>query len=174
MVSLQIISPVFPDSFSASLLTALISRSLFMPPISLPSFSINLSLPLPHKQREKAPTGSGARRNGPFISPQNSGNPARSHLRLRSASLGRMNAARPASCRAATTTKRPSGGGLGSISWSRLVGCLLASRRNERSRCVLPRDPLLRWRRTPAECEARRGFVHRRRFGHMTRDSSRN
>lgn len=89
MVTLQIIGPAFPDSFSASLLTALIHRSLFMPPISLPSFSINLSLPLSRKQRKSSDRMRSEGGDGPFISPQNSGNPPRSHLRLCSASLGR-------------------------------------------------------------------------------------
>lgn len=91
--------------------------------------------------------------NGPFISPQNSGNPPRSHLRLCSAPL------RPQfiseSC--AAPTKRPSRGGLGlrfkeSVRWRRGKRSR-ASRRNERSRRVLPKDRLFPRRRTPAECK---------------------
>lgn len=136
MVTLQIIGPAFPDSFSASLLTALIYRSLFMPPISLPSFSINLSLPLSRKQRKSSDRMRSEEGTG-HSSPR------------RTLGTRRVHTCETLFCSSRpqfvsdSETKRPSRGGLGlrfkeSVRWRRGKRSR-ASHRNERSRRVLPR-----------------------------------
>lgn len=132
-----------------------------MPPISLPSFSINLSLPLRHKQR-KSSDRIRCEGGGAFISPQNSRNQPRSHPRLcfclswpqTWAASRRISRAEVASATFSWPWFR----------WRRGKDSL-ASRRNERSRCVLPtRSAFFGTSARQRNMKTPWGFVHRRCF----------
>lgn len=92
-----------------------------MPPISLPSFSINLSLPLTTQTAERLRPDPGRGRTG-HLSPLGTLETRRIRTSDFVLLLLGVNVARPASRRAATATKRPSGGGLGFVSCSWFVG----------------------------------------------------